>query len=137
GGRYVPLDARAARHASLQLHARAVRRRAYRLRLSSRRAPGRVSAIPRLEAVDEVLERAAAEHLVPGAVAIVTDRRGVLHEAAFGLASTREQRPMRTDTVFRIASMTKPLTAVAVLMLAEEGKLALDDPLARHLPGYA
>ncbi|HEX6994101.1 MAG TPA: serine hydrolase domain-containing protein [Gammaproteobacteria bacterium] len=96
-----------------------------------------MSAIPRLEAVDEVLERAAAEHLVPGAVAIVTDRRGVLHEAAFGLASTREQRPMRTDTVFRIASMTKPLTAVAVLMLAEEGKLALDDPLARHLPGYA
>lgn len=95
-----------------------------------------MSALLRLEAVDAVLERAAAEHSVPGAVALVTDRSGVLHEAACGLASTREQRPMRTDTVFRIASMTKPLTAVAVLMLAEEGKLALDDPLARHLPGY-
>ena len=73
---------------------------------------------------------------MPGAVVVVTDRRGVLHEAAYGLASTREQRPMRVDTVFRIASMTKPLTSVAVLMLAEAGKLSLDDPLARHLPGY-
>lgn len=95
-----------------------------------------MSAVPRLEAIDEALERAAAERRVPGAVAVVTDRRGVLHEAACGLAATREQRPMRLDTVFRIASMTKPLTAVAVLMLAEEGKLSLDDPLARHLPGY-
>src|SRR5690606_34161542 len=86
--------------------------------------------------IDEALERAAAEWRVPGAVAIVTDRRGVLFEAAHGTAAAQQRRPMRADTVFRIASMTKPLTSVAVLMLAEEGKLALEDPLARHLPGY-
>lgn len=89
-----------------------------------------------LEAIDAVLERAVAERRIPGAVALVTDRRGVLFETAHGLASTRESRPMCTDTVFRIASMTKPLTSVAVLMLAEEGRLSLDDPLHLHLPGH-
>ena len=95
-----------------------------------------MSAEPGLGKIGEALERAAAERRVPGAVAIVTDRRGVLFEAAHGSAAVRRSRPMRADTVFRIASMTKPLTSVAVLMLAEEGKLALDDPLARHLSGY-
>lgn len=95
-----------------------------------------MSAKLELGRIDEALERAAAERRVPGAVAIVTDRRGVLFEAAHGTAAAQQRRPMRADTVFRIASMTKPLTSVAVLMLAEEGKLALEDPLARHLPGY-
>src|SRR5690606_31148476 len=136
GGRKISAHARAARHAAVQLHEGAVRRRAPRFRLPRRRAPGRVSAEPGLGKIGEALERAAAERRVPGAVAIVTDRRGGLFEAAHGSAAVRRSRPMRADTVFRIASMTKPVTSVAVLMLAEDGKLALDDPLARHLPGY-
>ena len=44
------------------------------------------------------------------------------------------RRPMKEDTIFRIASMTKPLTAVAIMMLAEEGKLSVDDPASKYLP---
>lgn len=90
----------------------------------------------RPNAIDEALERAVAERGVPGAVAVVTDRGGVLYEAARGVAAVQDPRPLQPDAVFRIASMTKPLTSVAVLMLEEQGRLALDDPLARHAPGY-
>ncbi len=90
----------------------------------------------RFPALDAVLERAVGERRIPGAAALVTNARETIFTAAHGLASTRKEQPMRADTVFRIASMTKPITAVAVLMLAEQGKLRLDDPLARHLPGY-
>jgi len=89
-----------------------------------------------LEIVHETLERAVARGDVPGAVALVTDRRGVVHESAAGLASVSRTAPMTPDTIFRIASMTKPITSVAVLMLREAGKLELDDPIARHVPGF-
>lgn len=88
------------------------------------------------EGVREILERAVGEGDVPGAVALVTDRRGVVYETAAGLASASRAEPMSTDTVFRIASMTKPITSVAVLMLREDGKLDLDDALARHVEGF-
>jgi methyl acetate hydrolase len=91
---------------------------------------------PSFDAIDLVLERAVAEGRVPGAVAVVTGTSGILFESARGQTAIGADVPMRPDTVFRIASMTKPVTSVAVLMLAEDGKLALDDPLARHLPGY-
>src|SRR5690606_21404948 len=135
-GRDVSPHARAARHEAFQLHESAVRRRAPRLRLPGDRTPRRVSVKLRPNAIDEALERAVAERGVPGAVAVVTDRGGVLYEAARGVAAVQDPRPLQPDAVFRIASMTKPLTSVAVLMLEEEGKLSLDDPLARHVPGY-
>ena len=90
----------------------------------------------RRSALDRVLERAVVERQVPGAVALITDAHQAVFTAAHGVAAAGTGRPMQADTVFRIASMTKPITAVAVLMLAEEGKLRLDDPLAMHLPGY-
>lgn len=90
----------------------------------------------RVPAIDVVLDRAVAERRIPGAVAILTDRRGVLFESARGLSSTRENAPMKMGTVFRIASMTKPITSIAILMLAEERKLTLDDTLAKHVPGF-
>lgn len=88
------------------------------------------------QGVQAALDAAVSAGEVAGAVALVTDRRGVLHEAAAGLASTTLGLPMRVDTGFYVASMTKPVTSIALLMLHEAGKLDLDDALAAHLPGF-
>ena len=58
------------------------------------------------------------------------------HVDAIGLQAFGGNAPMQRDTIFRIASMTKPVTSVAVMMLLEEGRLRLDDPVAAHLPGF-
>jgi methyl acetate hydrolase len=78
-------------------------------------------------ALTQVLTAAVARHDTPGAVGLVVDRNGVLFEGAASLP---------TDAIFNIASMTKPVTSVAVMMLVEQGKLALDDPVSKYLPGF-
>jgi CubicO group peptidase (beta-lactamase class C family) len=55
---------------------------------------------------------------------------------ATGLADREAQKPMRTDSLFWIASMTKPITATAVLMLQDEGKLSVEDPVEKYLPEF-
>jgi CubicO group peptidase (beta-lactamase class C family) len=65
---------------------------------------------------------------------MVADADGVLYSGAFGLQDAARRVPMTTDTIFRIASMTKPVTSVAVMMLVQEGDVGLDDPIARYLP---
>jgi methyl acetate hydrolase len=87
-------------------------------------------------AVDEALAAAVDAGQAPGLVAAVTDRRGVVYRRALGLAATATGEPMRIDTVFRVASMTKLVTTVAILMLHEHGEFELDDPFAMHLPGF-
>jgi CubicO group peptidase (beta-lactamase class C family) len=71
---------------------------------------------------------------IPGAVALVTGRDGVAFHAAFGRQDVGRNVPMAKDTIFRIASMTKPITSIAVMMLVEEGKLKLDDDASRWVP---
>ena len=91
----------------------------------------------RLQRLIDVLSRDIDAGLVPGAVALIA-RKGkiVLHEA-LGLRDREANAPMQRDTVFRIASMTKPLTSVAAMMLAEEGKLIIADPVSQYLPEFA
>ncbi len=72
-----------------------------------------------------------------GAVTLVWCKGKVAQVAAQGMADLEAARPMRRDTLFRIASMTKPVTSVAALMLMQEGKLALDDPITRWAPEFA
>jgi CubicO group peptidase (beta-lactamase class C family) len=72
-----------------------------------------------------------------GAVMLVADRDRILHLEAVGHADLASQRPMTVDTVFWIASMTKPLTAAAFMMLVDEGLVSVDDPASRHLPEFA
>lgn len=72
-----------------------------------------------------------------GAVTLVADRDGVRSLGAVGWADIAAQRPMAADTVFWIASMTKPMTGALLMMLVEEGRLALDDPVEKHLPEFA
>jgi len=86
--------------------------------------------------IEDLLRAAVKSRRVPGVVAAVADRSGVLDEWAFGLAGSSPAREMHVDSIFRIASMTKVVTSVAVLMLSEHGELDLDAPLARYLPGY-
>jgi len=71
-----------------------------------------------------------------GAVVLVTDRDAPLLVEAAGRADIAANRPMATDALFWIASMTKPMTAAAVMILVDEGKLSLDDPVATHLPEF-
>src|SRR5688572_7315632 len=73
----------------------------------------------------------------PGASVLVALDGKVLYRKAFGLANLEERTPITTATNFRLASVTKQFTATAVLLLAERGKLSLDDPLPRFFPGFA
>lgn len=85
--------------------------------------------------LDDALRAAVDSGTVPGVVAAVSDARGLVYEGAFGRAGAASGA-MRPDTVFRIASMTKIVTSVAVLMLHDAGCVDLDKPLAGYLPGY-
>jgi CubicO group peptidase (beta-lactamase class C family) len=72
-----------------------------------------------------------------GAVTVVGRRDGVIHHAVVGHCDREAKDPMRKDTLFRVASMTKPVTAIGIMILADEGKLSPDDDVARHLPEFA
>jgi methyl acetate hydrolase len=87
-------------------------------------------------AVAGVLARAVERGDTPGVVGLVVDRDGVLFEGASGKLDIARDLPLRTDAIFNIASMTKPVTSVAIMMLLEQGKLALDDPVSKYLPGF-
>lgn len=74
---------------------------------------------------------------IPGAVVTIARHGTVIYDQAFGLADPATGAPMRTDSIFRIYSMTKPMTGVAVLMLAEQGRIHLSDPVSKYLPALA
>lgn len=84
-----------------------------------------------------MFEQAFASANLPGAVGMVVDRDGVRYAAALGAADAVNGVPMRRDTLFQIASMTKALTSVAVLQLVEQGRLALDEDIGAVLPDLA
>src|ERR1700674_1274001 len=87
-------------------------------------------------ALSRQLDAAVARGDTPGVVALVVDGDGVLYEGAAGKFDVAGNLPMRSDAIFRIMSMTKPITSVAIMMLLEEGKLRLDDPVSRYLTGF-
>jgi CubicO group peptidase (beta-lactamase class C family) len=89
-----------------------------------------------LQAVDRVLSRAVDAGRVPGVVSAVGSSETCRYRAAFGAAATDPYRPMAVDTIFSIASMTKLVTSVAIMILVDEGKVDLDAPLADYLPGF-
>lgn len=89
---------------------------------------------PTKSAVDEVLRSPVAEHKIPGIVATATNAEGVTYQGAFGTRSDSPLTSMTMDTIFGIASMTKPVTTVAVMQLAELGKVKLDEPARTYLP---
>lgn len=87
-------------------------------------------------ALSALLDSAAARREPPGVVAMVVNRDETLYAHAAGQLSVAKSQPMREDAIFRIHSMTKPLTSVAVLMLIDEGQLKLTDSVARFVPSF-
>ena len=90
----------------------------------------------RLERIGGMIQRAIDTRQISGAVTVVARRGRIAHFEAHGLMDIEANAPMRKDTIFPIASMTKPVTAVAILMLVEEGKVRLSDPVSRFIPEF-
>src|SRR5207247_3145323 len=87
-------------------------------------------------AIDLMFQAAVDKGEIPGVVAAVTNNDQILYLKAFGKQNAGQGIPMSTDTVFRIASMTKPVTSVGVMMLYEQGKLKLDDAAGDYVPSF-
>jgi CubicO group peptidase (beta-lactamase class C family) len=87
-------------------------------------------------ALSTFLKSATDRGDVPGVVVAVVDKNGVLYNEAFGKSSTVKNTPMTKDTIFNMASMTKPITSAAIMILVDEGKLKLDDEVAKYLPKW-
>ena len=94
------------------------------------------AAQPAPDSFAGIIAPALEKRHLAGAVALVTDRDAPLFVEAAGRADIAADRPMAADSLFWIASMTKPMTAAAVMILVDEGKLSLDDPVAKHLPEF-
>ena len=92
---------------------------------------------PKVPGIGAAMQGMIAKQEVAGAVTVVVTKSRVLHLEANGFADVAAKRPMTADTLFWIASMTKPVTGVAILMLQDEGKLKVGDPVAKYLPEFA
>jgi CubicO group peptidase (beta-lactamase class C family) len=91
----------------------------------------------RLQHAAELLRRDVERRLIPGAVLAVARAGHLAYADAFGYRDREAGAAMATDAIFRIASMTKPMTSVAAMMLAEEGSLEIAAPVANYLPEFA
>ena len=87
--------------------------------------------------IDRVLQQYVDEQQIAGAVALVLRDGQVAYDRAVGWSDKEAGRKMTTDAISRIASQTKALTCVAIMMLVEEGKIDLGDPVSRYLPAFA
>ena len=87
-------------------------------------------------AITQELREAVSRGDTPGVVALVVGTGGVLYEGAAGKLGSGHDTPMPKDAIFLIASMTKPVTSVAAMQLVETGKMNLDDPVSKYLPGF-
>ena len=89
----------------------------------------------KLNELGKFIETSVEENRIPGAVVLVARDGKIAYLESFGMRDELTDAPMKTDSIFRIYSMTKPIVSVAVLMLVEEGKISLDDPISKYIPG--
>jgi CubicO group peptidase (beta-lactamase class C family) len=100
-------------------------------------APEKVGfSTDRLGRVHPVMQAYVDQKKLPGVIALVSRRGKVVHFEWFGLMDIESNKPMQADTIFRIYSMTKPITSVAMMMLYEEGRFQLDDPISKFIPAF-
>lgn len=100
--------------------------------------PGEVGVIEeRLERIDEAIEVSIEAGEIPGAVVLVARHGKIVYHRAFGSADVASDEAMRRNSIFRIASMTKAVTSVGVMILYEQGRFRLTDPVSKFLPGFA
>ena len=91
----------------------------------------------RLRRIDPAMKRLVDEQQVAGLVTLLERHGKVVHFSSVGKTGRAKPDPLQKDSIFRIYSMTKPVTGVAMMMLYEEGKWRLDDPVARYIPEFA
>src|SRR5215510_6319300 len=91
----------------------------------------------RLKRISEAVQCHVAAGSVAGAVTLVARRGKIAHFEAQGVMDVDTKKPMAKDNLFRLASMSKPITGVAIMMLVEEGKVRLTDPVSRFIPEFA
>lgn len=91
----------------------------------------------RLARIDNMLKEAIDKNEIPGAVALIARNGKIVYYKSFGTADSETNRKLKRDDIFRIASQTKAITSTAVMMLWEEGKFGLDDPISKYIPEFA
>ncbi|MBN9089313.1 MAG: beta-lactamase family protein [Reyranella sp.] len=91
----------------------------------------------RLKRLSDRFEEGIKNNEIPGAVVLIARNGKIAMFDAFGFRDKEAKAPMKTDTIFRIASMTKPIVSVAAMILVEEGKLTLADPVSKYIPAFA
>jgi len=87
--------------------------------------------------IDDGLRTAREGNAIPGVVAMAASKKDVLYHGVFGVSDAATGRALREDDIFRIASMTKPITSVAAMQLVGQGRLGLEDPVQKYLPEFA
>lgn len=92
---------------------------------------------PVIASIDEAMQRFVEQGQISGAVTLVGHNGKIVHLGAVGLSDIESGKKMRPFTLFSIASMTKPVTATAVMILQDEGKLSVDDPVSKYIPAFA
>ncbi|MBT3386028.1 MAG: beta-lactamase family protein [Prolixibacteraceae bacterium] len=90
----------------------------------------------RLARLNEMCEQAVKEDNLPGIVTLVARNGKIVHWKAYGMADNQSGKKLKRDAIFRIASQSKAITSTAVMMLWEEGKFRLDDPISRYIPEF-
>src|SRR5215471_14158627 len=90
----------------------------------------------RLQRIHELMQRHIDAGDFSGSVTLVSRNGRIAHLEAQGLMDIETKKPMTTDAMFRIMSMTKPIVGVAVLMMTEEGKVRLTDPISKFIPEF-
>jgi CubicO group peptidase (beta-lactamase class C family) len=104
--------------------------------------PGQTSTFTRSQALtldhhlDAVIETALVLNRIVGAVVMIVNHGEIVYQSAAGFADRETRTLMQSDTIFRLASVTKPIVSAAALVLVEQGKLALDDPVTRWIPEF-
>lgn len=91
----------------------------------------------RLDRIDKMLQQAVDSSWVAGVVGFIARDGKIVYDRAFGLSDLEAGTPMQTDNIFRIASQTKAIVSIAAMILFEEGKFLLDDPVSKYIPEFA
>jgi CubicO group peptidase (beta-lactamase class C family) len=99
-------------------------------------APGSFSRA-KLERVGDYIRNEIATGKIPGAIMLIQQHGQPVYFENFGVRDAATRLPMTADTIFRLYSMSKPITSVAAMMLVEEGRLKLDDPVSKYIPAFA
>src|SRR6187399_882930 len=90
----------------------------------------------RLKRIDQMVEAHIASQYIPGAVVILIRNGKIAYHKAYGFSDAESKTILKKDDIFRIASQTKAITSLAAMMLWEEGKFLLDEPVSKYVPEF-